>query len=91
MKDGQLAVFFRNNHFSTMVKEGGSLHLLVTDLGFLDQKDVVWETLDSVQGDTVFVDKQFKVVESRGTQILNISLLPIKSTVISLILEHSLY
>ena len=91
MKDGQLAVFFRNNHFSTMVKEGGSLYLLVTDLGFLDQKDVVWETLDSVQGDTVFVDKQFKVVESRGTQILNISLLPIKSTVISLILEHSLY
>ena len=85
MKDGQLAVFFRNNHFSTMVKEGGSLYLLVTDLGFLDQKDVVWETLDSVQGDTVFVDKQFKVVESRGTQILNISLLPIKSTVISLI------
>ena len=91
MKDGQLAVFFRNNHFSTMVKEGGSLYLLVTDLGFLDQKDVVWETLDSVQGDTVFVDKQFKVVESRGTQILNISLLPIKSTVISLILEHSMY
>ena len=66
MKDGQLAVFFRNNHFSAMVKEGGSLYLLVTDLGFLDQEDVVWETLDSVQGDTVFVDKQFKVVESRG-------------------------
>lgn len=68
MKDGQLAVFFRNNHFSTMVKEGGSLYLLVTDLGFLDQEDVVWETLDSVQGDTVFVDKQFKVVDSRGAE-----------------------
>ena len=75
MKDGQLAVFFRNNHFSTMVKEDGSLYLLVTDLGFLDQVDVVWESLDSVQGDTVFVDKQFKVLESRGRQILDISFL----------------
>ena len=74
MKDGQLAVFFRNNHFSTMVKEGGSLYLLVTDLGFLDKADVVWETLDSVQGDTVFVDKQFKVVDSQGRQIMNIYL-----------------
>ena len=83
MKDGQLAVFFRNNHFSTMVKEGGSLYLLVTDLGFLDQKDVVWETLDSVQGDTVFVDEQFKVVDSRGTQILNSSQHTIHSTIIS--------
>ena len=69
MKDGQLAVFFRNNHFSTMVKEGDSLYLLVTDLGFLDKADVVWETLDSVQGDTVFVDKQFKVVDSQGIHI----------------------
>ena len=74
MKDGQLAVFFRNNHFSTMVKEGGSLYLLVTDLGFLDNADVVWETLDSVQGDTVFVDKQFKVVDSQGRKKMNIYL-----------------
>ena len=66
MKDGQLAVFFRNNHFSTMVKQGDTLYLLVTDQGFLLQADVVWETLDSVQGDTVFVDKQFNVVQSQG-------------------------
>ena len=66
MKEGQLAVFFRNNHFSTMVKQGGVLYLLVTDQGFLHQGDVVWESLDSVQGDTVFVDQQFNTVTSAG-------------------------
>ena len=66
MKEGELAVFFRNNHFSTMVKEGGVLYLLVTDQGFLHQGDVVWESLDSVQGDTVFVDQQFNTVTSGG-------------------------
>merc|ERR1719305_1842581 len=52
MKDGQLAVFFRNNHFSTVRKEKSVLYLLVTDQGFLNQPNVVWETLDNIQGDT---------------------------------------
>jgi len=66
MKEGQLAVFFRNNHFSTMCKQNGVLYLLVTDQGFLHQADVVWETLDNIQGDTVFVDQQFNIVQSQG-------------------------
>ena len=66
MEEGQLAVLFRNNHFSTMVKQGGVLYLLVTDQGFLHQGDVVWESLDSVQGDTVFVDQQFNIVQNQG-------------------------
>ena len=68
MKEGQVAVFFRNNHFSSMCKHQGVLYLLVTDQGFLDQADVVWETLDSVQGDTVFVDQQFNVVQQSQGQ-----------------------
>jgi len=67
MKDGQLAVFFRNNHFSTLCKHGDTLYLLVTDQGFLDQADVVWETLDNIQGDTVFVDQHFNLVQSQGS------------------------
>ena len=74
-----------------MVKEDGSLYLLVTDLGFLDQVDVVWESLDSVQGDTVFVDKQFKVLESRGRQILDISFLTQYKSQFFINLKHSLY
>jgi len=66
MKDGQLAVFFRNNHFSTMCKEKSVLYLLVTDQGFLNQPGVVWETLDNIQGDTVFVDQDFNVVHQPG-------------------------
>ena len=66
MKDGQLAVFFRNNHFSTLCKERSVLYLLVTDQGFLNQPNVVWETLDNIQGDTGFVDSDFNVVESPG-------------------------
>ena len=65
LKDGQLAVFFRNNHFSTLCKEKSILYLLVTDQGFLNQP-VVWETLDNIQGDTVFVDQDFNVVHRPG-------------------------
>ena len=66
MKDGQLAVFLRNNHFSTLCKENSVLYLLVTDQGFLHQPQVVWETLDNIQGDTVFVDQDFNVVSEQG-------------------------
>ena len=66
LKDGQLAVFFRNNHFSTVRKEKSVLYLLVTDQGFLNQPNVVWETLDNIQGDTGFVDQDFNVVENQG-------------------------
>ena len=48
MKEGQTAVFFRNNHFSTCIKAGNTVYLLVTDQGFLHQP-VVWEALDNIQ------------------------------------------
>lgn len=35
------------------------LFLLVTDQGFLSEKNVVWETLNNVEGDGYFVDAQF--------------------------------
>ena len=62
MKDGQLAVFFRNNHFSTLCKENSVLYLLVTDQGFLKEPKVVWETLSSIDGDGHFVDEKFVTV-----------------------------
>lgn len=52
LEGGQLAVFFRNNHFNVMYKQGGSLYLLVTDQGYLYEPEVVWERLDNVGGDT---------------------------------------
>lgn len=59
LKERELCVFFRNNHFSTMFKYNGDLYLLVTDQGYLNQPDIVWEKLDEVHGDTVFVTGTF--------------------------------
>ena len=67
-----MAVFFRNNHFSSMCKHEGTLYLLVTDQGFLEQADTVWETLDDVQGDTVYVDQDFNISnQSQGHSLAN--------------------
>jgi hypothetical protein len=49
MNDRQTAVFFRNNHFSTLFAYNGQLFLLLTDLGFVDQP-AVWELLVNVDG-----------------------------------------
>nr|XP_016854328.1 PREDICTED: protein FAM63A [Anolis carolinensis] len=40
VKEGELSVFFRNNHFSTMIKHQSHLYLLVTDQGFLHEEQV---------------------------------------------------
>ena len=60
LKDGELCVFFRNNHFSTLFKHQGELFLLLTDQGFLTQENMVWQTLSSIDGDGAFVDCNFK-------------------------------
>lgn len=59
VKEGELCVFFRNNHFSTLYRHKNELFLLVTDQGFLNEFNVVWETLSSVEGDCYFVDAEF--------------------------------
>ncbi|KFP69782.1 Protein FAM63A, partial [Acanthisitta chloris] len=59
VREGELSVFFRNNHFSTMTKHKGHLYLLVTDQGFLQEEGVVWESLHNVDGDSCFCDTNF--------------------------------
>lgn len=65
-KEGELGVFFRNNHFSTMTKHKGHLYLLVTDQGFLQEEQVVWESLHNVDGDSCFCDSEFHLSHSLG-------------------------
>ncbi|KAL8138835.1 hypothetical protein V2J09_004836 [Rumex salicifolius] len=60
LKDRELCVFFRNNHFSTMFKFDRELYLLTTDQGYLNQPGIVWEKLNEVNGDSVFYDSGFK-------------------------------
>ncbi|KAM8972245.1 ubiquitin carboxyl-terminal hydrolase MINDY-2 [Pelodytes ibericus] len=59
LQEGELCVFFRNNHFSTMTKYKGLLYLLVTDQGFLTEENIVWESLHNVDGDGNFCDSEF--------------------------------
>eukprot|EP00746_Dinoflagellata_sp_MGD_P143057 gnl/MRDRNA2_/MRDRNA2_75933_c0_seq1.p1 gnl/MRDRNA2_/MRDRNA2_75933_c0~~gnl/MRDRNA2_/MRDRNA2_75933_c0_seq1.p1 ORF type:complete len:441 (-),score=107.65 gnl/MRDRNA2_/MRDRNA2_75933_c0_seq1:1-1215(-) len=55
----QLAVYFRNNHFSTVLKHHGDLYLLCTDIGF-SSSEVVWEKFDEVDGDTIYCNADFQ-------------------------------
>ncbi|NWQ70688.1 MINY1 hydrolase, partial [Neopipo cinnamomea] len=64
--EGELGVFFRNNHFSTITKHKGHLYLLVTDQGFLREEGVVWESLHTVDGDSCFCDTDFHLSHAPG-------------------------
>ena len=59
VREGNLCVFFRNNHFATLTKHEGILYLLVTDLGYAGVNVVMWEKLDSISGDTDLYDESF--------------------------------
>ncbi|CAN0036063.1 unnamed protein product [Scytosiphon promiscuus] len=59
VRERQLCVFFRNNHFSTMFKYEGKLYLLITDLGYARESSVIWEKLDQIDGNTAYADSDF--------------------------------
>lgn len=62
---GNMAVFFRNDHFSTIYKPQSSdqpLLMLVTDAGFGGKKNIVWQSLSSINGQfDNFFDGQFQI------------------------------
>lgn len=68
LRERQLAVFFRNNHFSTLFKIDGALYLLVTDAGYLDEPTVVWEQLNEIDGDTEYFNDQFRPLNASETR-----------------------
>ncbi|EHM99945.1 YPL191C-like protein [Saccharomyces cerevisiae x Saccharomyces kudriavzevii VIN7] len=46
----QYSVLFRNDHFSTLYKYKDQLYTLVTDFGYKNCKEIVWQSLNSVNG-----------------------------------------
>ncbi|KAK9452163.1 uncharacterized protein V1518DRAFT_410514 [Limtongia smithiae] len=59
---GSIAVFFRNDHFSTIYKHPDSKQLftLVTDAGYNSHANIVWESLNDVSGSSsLFFDGMF--------------------------------
>ncbi|KAJ1361729.1 hypothetical protein KIN20_021058 [Parelaphostrongylus tenuis] len=59
MHDGELAVLFRNNHFHTVYKRKDLLYLLVSDSGYVNEPSIVWESFNSVDGNSVFFAGDF--------------------------------
>ncbi|XP_066950433.1 ubiquitin carboxyl-terminal hydrolase MINDY-1-like isoform X1 [Macrobrachium rosenbergii] len=58
----EIAVLFRNNHFSTIYKRGDQIYQLLTDQGFLHE-NMVWETLNDVDATfSEFVNGNFQPV-----------------------------
>lgn len=58
LENNQLCIFFRGNHFSVLVKYKDSLYTLVTDAGFLDNSEIVWESI-AIHGDSSFFNSDF--------------------------------
>lgn len=54
IKEDELVLFFRNNHFTTMTRHQNVLYNLVTDVGYEREQLVVWDSLDDT-----FVDSKF--------------------------------
>ncbi|XP_035223288.1 ubiquitin carboxyl-terminal hydrolase MINDY-2-like, partial [Stegodyphus dumicola] len=68
LKEDELCVLFRNNHFSSLIKHKNCLYQLVTDQGFLNE-NVVWETLNNIEGDGQFVDSSFVLVPPKSSNM----------------------
>ncbi|KIV80520.1 hypothetical protein PV11_08013 [Exophiala sideris] len=49
---GSFAIMFRNDHFSTVYKhpESGQLFTLITDAGYADRDEIIWESLLDISG-----------------------------------------
>jgi len=60
VRELELCVLFRNNHFSTLFKNQGELYSLVTDVGYMNEA-VVWEKLCEIDGDNIFVNSDFVI------------------------------
>ena len=58
MKDNELAMLFRNNHFAVICKKEDRLFALVTDVGFT-KTNIMWESLDQLDGDVAYFDSSF--------------------------------
>jgi len=68
--------FFRNNHFSTLTKHKGQLYNLVTDIGYERERNVCWDLLSSVDGDSSFFSSDFMHTDkAKIEEVLNTAVL----------------
>ncbi|KAK1772310.1 hypothetical protein QBC33DRAFT_4981 [Phialemonium atrogriseum] len=69
MNPGSVAILFRNDHFSTLYRHPQTLELLtlVTDAGYAEHPEIVWESLVDVNGEHAeFFSGDFRLVGGAG-------------------------
>ncbi|KII65785.1 hypothetical protein RF11_10304 [Thelohanellus kitauei] len=60
-----ISLFFRNDHFSTIIRRGQKLYSLVTDYGYQNDRNIVWETV-TLKGAGTFYNSRFETVYQSG-------------------------
>lgn len=68
IQENEIGILFRNNHFLTIFKQEGQIYQLVTDHGF-SAENIIWESLDNIDGDGRFLDSNFKSVDITSRQV----------------------
>lgn len=66
---GSFAIMFRNDHFSTIYKhpESGQLFTLITDAGYAERDEIIWESLVDISGSSnEFFSGDFMPVSHNG-------------------------
>lgn len=59
LREKEIAILFRNSHFYVIIKHAGEIYTLVTDVGYLNLQNVVWEKLMDINGESSFYDQTF--------------------------------
>ena len=68
LREGELAAFYRNGHFSTLTRAGEHLYTLITDVGYQEARHAVWERLSA--SDTELCDASFATAAERDARAL---------------------
>lgn len=66
LTEGERAILFRNSHFYVMQKHASELYTLVTDVGYLNELNTVWEKLSDINGDSTFYNGNFQRITETG-------------------------
>lgn len=69
IKDNEIGILFRNNHFLTLFKRDNEIYTLVTDHGYLTEDNVIWEILDNIEGAGRFFDSNFQALDMTNKQV----------------------
>lgn len=73
IRENEIGILFRNNHFLTLFKRNGDIYTLVTDHGYLTEDNVIWETIDNIEGVGRFFDSSFNLSKMSTTTSKQVS------------------